>query len=87
MHTDIDTHFRDTVEAAVAAKRYVKIHYYTDIREYLTKMAVAYELFSSHDGEYLRLASGEEIRLDRIARIDDDIAPPYADLYDFSCDC
>lgn len=87
MNTNIDTDFCKIIEAAVAAKRYIKIHYYTDIREYISKMAVASEVFSKDGEEYLRLASGEEIRLDHIARIDDDIAPPYAGLYEFSCDC
>lgn len=67
---------------------YVKVQYFTDIREFITVMAVAKELLLKEDDtEYLVLASGEEIGLDSIVRVDDTVAPQYKDIMDFTCDC
>lgn len=67
---------------------FVKVQYFTDIREFITVTSVAKELLlKEDDNQYLVLASGEEIRVDKIVRVDDTVAPQYKDIMDFTCDC
>ncbi|ELR68011.1 hypothetical protein C900_01274 [Fulvivirga imtechensis AK7] len=84
----MDQDFYSLLKEAVDRQRYIKLQYFTDIREFITTMSVAKALSSERNkGEYLTLASGEEIRLDGIVRIDDTVAPQYKDIMDFTCDC
>lgn len=83
----IDQKFRSILQDAANRKRYVKLQYFTDIHEFITVMAVVKDLFERNGEEYIRLHTDEEIRLDRIVRMDQQVAPPYGDIYDFTCDC
>lgn len=83
----IDCNFYDVLEAAATENRYVKIYYYTEIGEMLSAMAVVKNIYTKDKMEFLVLSTGEEIRLDRIVRIDDVPAPNYDSFDDFSCDC
>ncbi|WP_242919972.1 hypothetical protein [Pontibacter liquoris] len=84
-YSPIDPAFKDALEELIAQKAYVRIQYFSDIREFLTRNALLKELHKAPDGEYLHLATGEEIRLDRIVRIGDRPAPGYDEDY-FKCD-
>lgn len=83
----IDCDFYDVLETAAVSKKYVKLHYFTDIREYLSVMSVVKDIYAQDGMEFLVLGSGEEIRLDRIIRIDDVPAPGHGHFDDFSCEC
>jgi Rho-binding antiterminator len=65
----------------------VDLQYFNDLRELCLGSGVIDTLFIRDKVEYMRLKSGEEIRLDHLIRIDDKPAPGYADYPDFSCAC
>ena len=83
----IDCNFYDVLEAVAIEKRYVKVYYYSEIRELLSAMAIVKDIYTRDKMEFLVLNTGEEIRLDRIVRIDDTPAPNHDYNDDFSCDC
>lgn len=83
----IDCDFYDVLEAVATEKRYVKVYYYSEIRELLSAMAIVKDIYTRDKMEFLVLNTGEEIRLDRIVRIDDVPAPNHDYNDDFSCDC
>lgn len=83
----IDCGFHDHLEAAATLRRYVKLQYFTEIHEFITVMAVVKDIYTKDKMEFLVLHTGEEIRLDRIVRIDDVPSPAYGDIDDFTCDC
>lgn len=84
---DAQQTWRDTIVAAVKEKRYVKVQYFSDIHEFLTLTAVVKHMIKSREEEILILASGEEIPVDRIVRLDEEVAPQYDNIMDFTCDC
>ena len=90
MNTDyqpIDCHFYDEMEAAATQRRRVDLQYFNDLRQLCLGSGVIDTFFIRDKVEFMRLKSGEEIRLDHIIRLDDKAAPAYADYPDFSCGC
>lgn len=81
------SNFLEFVEEKVRARAYVKVQYFTDIREFITVTSVAKVWLEKEGTKYLVLATGEEIRQDLIVRVDDAVAPQYKDIMDFTCDC
>jgi len=81
----IDRTYYNELKTLVARRAGVRLQYYTDIREFITQFATLKELETREGEEYLVLASGEEVRLDRIVRVDDKPAPGYEEDY-FKCD-
>ncbi len=81
-----DSRFRREVARLAQEKQFVDIDYISDIRELLPKRAMIYEMFSRNEAEFIRLGSGEEIRLDKLVRINGMISPGYSD-YDFGNSC
>ncbi len=79
--------FYDQLEAAATRKKQVYLQYFNDLRELCQGSATIRTFVTRDHAEFMQLASGEEIRLDRIVRIDDTPAPAYADYPDFSCGC
>lgn len=79
--------WHSTIVAAAKAKRYVKVQYFSDIHEFLTLTAVVKDMIEGREEEILVLASGEEIPLKNIVRLNDQVAPRYKDNMDFTCDC
>ena len=78
--------FRKEIETYIQKRKYIGIHYFTDIREYIPTTGIIKEISARPDGEYILLSTGEEIRLDRIVRLNGEQAPGY-DISDFTCDC
>ena len=90
MSTDyqpIDCGFYDELEAAATQKRRVALQYFNDLRQLCMESGVIDTFFIRDKVEFMRLKSGEEIRLDHIIRLDNKPAPGYADYPDFSCAC
>jgi Rho-binding antiterminator len=83
----IDCNFYDELEAAATMRRRVDLQYFNDLRQLCLGSGIIETLFIRDKVEYMRLKSGEEIRLDHLIRIDDKQAPGYADYPDFSCAC
>jgi len=79
--------FYDELEAVPTRKKQVYLQYFNDLRQ-LCQGTTTIKTFVTRDGaEYAILASGEEIRLDHIIRIDDTPAPGFAEYPDFRCAC
>ena len=90
MSTDyqpIDCGFYDELEAAAKQKKRVALQYFNDLRQLCMESEVIDTFFIRDKIEFMRLKSGEEIRLDHIIRLDNKPAPGYADYPDFSCAC
>lgn len=90
MSTDykpIDCSFYDELEAAATQRRRVALQYFNDLRQLCLGSGVIDTFFVRDKVEFMRLKSGEEIRLDHIIRLDDKPAPAFADYPDFSCGC
>lgn len=81
----LDTTYRTEIENFVKERKAVRIQYFTDINEFITKVAIIKKLSEKEGAEYMELSSGEEIRLDKIVRIEDKPAPGYNKDY-FACD-
>ena len=58
-----------------------------EIHEHMIVIVVAQGILAKDQMAFLALSNGEEIRLDRIVKIDEELAPNYAHINDFSCDC
>lgn len=84
---DIQKTFEQYLQSSVSEKRYVKLQYFTDIREFMTVMSVTSELLEKENQAFLRLNTGEEISVDKIVKIDAIYAPQYAHIADYTCDC
>ena len=78
--------FYDVLQEAVTRRLYSKIQYYTEIHEFITVSAVIKDLYTKNGEEFIALNTGEVIRLDRIVRINDQLAPGQ-NVDDFTCDC
>ena len=79
--------FYDVLEAAATRRQQVYLQYFSDLRE-LRQGSTSLRTFVTRDGaEYAVLASGEEVRLDRIIRLDDTPAPAFAEYPDYRCGC
>lgn len=86
-YKSIDCGFYDELEAAATQRRRVALQYFNDLRQLCLESGVIETFFIREKAEFMRLKSGEEIRLDHIIRLDDQPAPGYADYPDFSCGC
>lgn len=79
--------FDEYLKSSVDERRYVKLQYFTAIREFLTVTAVTTDIFEKDSASFLALNTGEEIPLDKIVKIDDVYSPQYAHIADYTCDC
>jgi Rho-binding antiterminator len=82
----VDSAFRREVQKLAQEKQFVDIDYISDIKELLPKRAMIHEMFSRDEAEFIKLGSGEEIRLDKLVRINGKVSPGYPE-YDFGNSC
>jgi Rho-binding antiterminator len=78
--------FREEIQDFMRRRKYLRIHYFNPYHEYISTAALIKEIFDQDGAEYMRLSTGEEVRLDWIVRLDGQAAPGY-DIQDFTCDC
>lgn len=83
----IDCGFHDILLDRATRQAYCKIFYYTPLREFTKANAVIKDVYTQDQEEFMKLATGEIIRLDRIIVVDEYVAPGYPDFLDFTCDC
>jgi Rho-binding antiterminator len=81
----IDRSFFSMLAQLVKEKQYTRIQYYSDINEFVSVRALIIQLVYKDDEEFLQLADGNEIRLDRLVRVGTFAAPGYDEEY-FKCD-
>ncbi len=79
--------FYNQLEAAATRRQQVYLQYFNDLRQLCQESTTLRTFVTRDHAEYARLASGEEVRLDRIIRMDDTPAPAFADYPDFRCGC
>lgn len=78
-----DAEFR----ALIPLNKYVRLHYFTDLREFIKTDALTKAIIDIDGVEHLELATGEQIPLDRLIRIDGYLSPKYPGYDDYSCAC
>lgn len=83
----IDCSFHDELEAAATLRRHVLLQYFSNLHELRVESVVVRNFTTRNHAEYAQLSNGEEMRLDRIMRLDEKIAPQYKEYPDFSCGC
>lgn len=83
----IDCGFHDVLLHLATRRIYSRIHYITPIGEWLYTDALIKDVFTRNKEEFAELATGEQIRLDRIVQVNEQVSPHYADFTEFSCDC
>lgn len=83
----IDCRYYDHLEAAASKREHVNLQYLSDIREFLTASGIINNIETKNGEEYLTLSTGEEIRLDRVVRLNDITFPGYEGYNDYSCNC
>jgi Rho-binding antiterminator len=73
----IDRVFFDYVSAVAQQKKFLRIEFLTDLHEYYKKDAVIREVTNEGGEEYLVLASGEKLRLDRVISVGGTTSPGF----------
>ena len=86
IYKPVDKEFYTILQDLVARRKYCRVQYFTSIHEFITKRAVVKALSVAGEEEYLELATGEKIRLDRIYSVDENFAPGFENYHEFSCD-
>ena len=81
----IEENYLKILEEAVEQHDFVRLQYFSEINEFLTKNQVAKKIINKDNADYLVLGNGEEVRLDRIVRFNNNPAPGYDENY-FKCD-
>lgn len=82
----IDSGLRQEIASLVAQKKAVTLNYITDLLELLSSTAIIKQVYTKDAAEYIELATGEDIRLDRIVRLNGAVSPAYSG-YDFGNSC
>ena len=83
----INCNFYDVILEKATLREYCKVQYFTEIHEFITCNALIKDVFTQAGEEFAMLSTGESIRLDKIVSINGILAPQYAYITDFSCDC
>ncbi len=78
--------FRAELEMLIKQRKYVGLLYLTPLRELLSTTAILKELYTGPEAQYVRLSTGEEVRLDWLVSVNERQAPGY-DYDDYTCDC
>lgn len=71
----------------IPLNKFVRLDYFTELREFIRTDALPKAIMDIDGVETLELATGEQIPLDRIIRIDGQLSPNYPGYDDYSCSC
>ena len=82
----IEPVFKQELLQYMQQRKFVRIHYFNEYHEYISKAAIIKEISQEPAGEFLVLNTGELVRLDKIVRFDEKPVPGYTSG-DFTCDC
>ena len=82
----INCNYHSVLEHYATLGTFCRIQFYTAIHEFKTVQAIIKNIYTLKAEEFMVLSTGEEIRLDRIVRVNDEASPQYDDDY-FKCDC
>ncbi|GAB4037977.1 hypothetical protein [Spirosoma gilvum] len=78
-----DTDFR----AAIVPGKFVRLEYLTDLNEFIKADVLIKQLSYENGTEWLELATGETIPLDRVVSVSGKLSPRYPGYGNYSCDC
>jgi len=78
-----DTDFR----AAIIPGKFVRLEYLTDLSEFIKADVMIKQLLHENGAEWLELATGETISLDRVVSVSGKLSPKYPGYGNYSCDC
>ncbi|MVM32236.1 hypothetical protein GO755_19465 [Spirosoma sp. HMF4905] len=78
-----DTDFR----AAIIPGKFVRLEYLTDLSEFIKADVIIKQLLHENGAEWLELATGEIIPLDRVVSVSGKLSPKYPGYGNYSCDC
>ncbi|QHV99078.1 hypothetical protein [Spirosoma endbachense] len=78
-----DTLFR----AAIVPGKFVRIEYLTDLSEFIKADVTIKQLVFQDGTEWLELATGDIIPLDRVVSVSGHLSPRYPGYGNYSCDC
>ncbi len=81
----IDSGFYEEIKLAAAQRKLVRMEYLTDLHEYIRTDALLKRMYTEDDAEFIELASGATVRLDRIVSIDGKLSPDYPGYENFAC--
>ncbi|CAN5589680.1 hypothetical protein BH09BAC4_BH09BAC4_10810 [soil metagenome] len=84
--TDIDTSEND-FRAAIIPGKFVRLEYLTDLSEFIKTDVTIKQLVSRNGVEYLELATGDVVPLDRVISVSGKLSPRYPGYANYSCDC
>ncbi len=86
LYSPIEEDFRNELEMLIKQRKYVGLLYLTPLRELLSTTAILKEIYPLKEAQYLRLSTGEVVRLDRLVSVNGQQAPGY-EYDDYTCDC
>ena len=86
-YTPIDCGFHDILLHYATKGKYAKVNYYDEFGGIRTEMSVIKDVYTQAGEEFMLLANGYKIRLDKLIALDEYIAPQHQDFLDLSCDC
>ncbi|QIP11587.1 hypothetical protein G8759_02535 [Spirosoma aureum] len=78
-----DSSFR----AAIVPGKFVRIEYLTDLSEFIKADVTIKQLVFQGGTEWLELATGDIIPLDRVVSVSGHLSPHYPGYDNYSCDC
>ncbi len=78
-----DTAFR----AAIVPGKFVRLEYLTDLNEFIKTDVTIKQLSHENGADWLELATGDIISLDRIVSVSGNLSPRYPGYGNYSCDC
>lgn len=81
------TLFETKLHENLINKKYSRITYFNEFREFTVVEAVIKEIESSESGVKILLNSGDTILLSEIVSLDGHYADDYKHIEDFTCDC
>ncbi|MBN8824083.1 MULTISPECIES: hypothetical protein [unclassified Spirosoma] len=73
--------------AAIVPGKFVRLEYLTDLNEFIKADVLIKQLSYENGAEWLELATGEIIPLDRVVSVSGKLSPRYPSYGNYSCDC
>ena len=73
--------------AAIIPGKFVRIEYLTDLNEFIKTDVTIKQLILQDGVEWLELATGEVVPLDRVISVSGNLSPRYPGYANYSCDC
>tara|TARA_A100000171_G_C2139115_1_gene153136 strand:+ start:4694 stop:4945 length:252 start_codon:yes stop_codon:yes gene_type:complete len=81
------TLFETKLHENLINKKYSRITYFNDFKEFTVVETIIKEIANSESGVHIVLNSGDVIPLEKIVSLDGQYTEHYKDIEDFTCDC